>query len=371
MVMGAAAALLAFAAGGAQARAELVPSVVEARPDLAQRTFALVNSYRGGLGLPALAWDDRLAAAAAWFAQDRISLCRLEEQVEQSGGQVNVKWSWSPAFDCLVTHEDSRGRLPWDRAAAFGFPSRVVGENVALAWHESAERALDLWVHSPPHDGNQRRPDWQVAAAGVACQRFDSRWIRELGSSHRVACYYVMMFGIVGSGSARQAPPAVSSPSSPVGGAGPAGGRAISDPCAGRQAAEPPAERSVHRVEPGETLAGLAERYLGDPSRYCDLAAWSGISAPYLLRAGQEVVVPSQGGGQVQPAEEKPVGVTEGTPVGVQEPTGTDEAAAPPHLSAPLPDRLAGDYAGSEERGQWWLQVLREIGRGLRQLWPF
>jgi len=73
------AVLLALVAGGAGARAEvtkeIITGVIEPRPDLAQRTFALVNSYRASLGLPVLARDERLAAAAAWFAQDMLVPC--------------------------------------------------------------------------------------------------------------------------------------------------------------------------------------------------------------------------------------------------------------------------------------------------------
>lgn len=366
-------ALLALLAGAAGARGEVLPGTVEVRPDLAQRTFALVNAYRTSLGLGALAWDDRLAAAAAWFAQDRVSPCQFDKQVEGDGtGRVTL------LDGCVVTHRDSLGRLPWDRAAAFGFPPGQASENVVILFEESPEEALRQWQESPGHDRNQRNPAWAVGAAGAACRRTRGAG---LGGEDLLVCYYVMMFGPAPEGGSGQASSPPAAPSRPASAGRPAGGGSgqaavVPDPCAGRQAPAPPARRSVHRVEPGETLAQLAERYLGDAGRYCDLAAWSGIGPPYLLRVGQEVVVPAQeqapsGDGRQREAQEaqEDSSPSSGT---VERGASVQETPAPASHPGILPDRAVGDLPARDAgRSHPLLQLLAEIGRRLRKLWPF
>ena len=265
---------------------------------------------------------------------------------------------------------------------AFGFPTNRVGENAALAFEASAEKALQMWKDSPGHDANQRRPDYQVGAAGVACKRFVG--VSPFGDDI-LGCQYVMMFGILGRSGSQQAlpsspPPAPATSQRPAGGGGGRPAAVVpADPCAGHQAAPPPAERSVHRVEPGETLSGLAQRYLGDPSRYCDLAAWSGISAPYLLRVGQEVVVPAQAGPAAGTAEEQGQTAAPAEASGPQ--LAPNEAPLaqkeePPEMSSGsgvmVPDRLVGEMpvrSGSSRHPV--LRLLSEIGRRVRELWPF
>ncbi len=157
------------------------------------------------------------------------------------------------------------------------------------------------------------------------------------------------------------------------------GGRvtAAPDPYRGRQSASHPAQQAVHRVEPGERLMGPAHHYVGDPSRYCDLAAWSGIGAPYLLRLGPEVVVPAQGEPPAVAPEERWRQQDAGggdAATGQLRSTGEGErASAPPTYRDTLPDRLVGDTParGSRSGSHPLLRVLAEIGRRIRELWPF
>jgi uncharacterized protein YkwD len=57
-------------------------TVVTEEPQLARQVFSLVNSYRASLGLSPLAWDESLAAAAAWHARWLASRCSFVEEVD-------------------------------------------------------------------------------------------------------------------------------------------------------------------------------------------------------------------------------------------------------------------------------------------------
>lgn len=173
--------LLAFLASAAAffalaATFALAPTIVhaqrgylESRPVWARELLDLLNSYRASKGLPLLAWDSRLAAAAQWMAEDMAGQCLA-----------------GPS--CPLSHIDSQGRRPAQRAASFGYPWAVVGENAAFGYPTPAD-ALEGWKRSPGHEMNQTRSDWTVAGVGVACAVF--AWGRE-------ACYYYIKFGPVG-----------------------------------------------------------------------------------------------------------------------------------------------------------------------------
>ncbi len=47
-----------------------------------------------------------------------------------------------------------------------------------------------------------------------------------------------------------------------------------------------------HVVKPGETLWGISASDFGDPTKYSQLAARSGISNPHLIFPGQTVLIP-------------------------------------------------------------------------------
>ena len=388
-----------LAAGvGAMATAGGAPAsdvtVVTERPDLGRQVFSLVNGYRASLGLSSLAWDDRLAAAAAWHARWLASQCYFVEEVyDDSSYRVRL------ADGCLVTHRDGLGRGPGERAAAFGFPHPwAVGENIAAPWGEEPQEALRQWQGSPGHDANQRRPDYALAGSGAACSRYSGSLV--FRDPVPPLCFYVVVFALgeeqTAGGEDRPGPtpaPPLSPPrwtSAPFEGREGGGQEArAKDPCAGREVAPPPAEMAIYRAAPGDTLAGLAARFLGDPGRYCDLAAWNGIGAPYLLRAGQELKVPAPPGDDVE-SEAQDEG--QGGEVTTQEVKGEDTTAAPQAPSEEEehgPDNIAvqatpveeveatpeddwGAATGDEEGdGHPVLAFILRVLRRLRELWPW
>jgi len=144
----------------------LPPEGVVPRPDLARRAAELINHYRHALGLRPLRWDERLAAAAD---------CRPEGQ----------------SHSCPVSHVDPSGRLPWERARAFGYPSGHVGENLAAVYKPPGrilqpDEAFAGWKDSPGHEANQTHPAWEEVGVGTAR--------RELGGRFTI-CYYYVQFG--------------------------------------------------------------------------------------------------------------------------------------------------------------------------------
>jgi len=55
------------------------------------------------------------------------------------------------------------------------------------------------------------------------------------------------------------------------------------------------AAHQPYEVRPGDTLGGIAARYLGDPLRFVALARYSGIARPKALVAGQVLKLPVSG----------------------------------------------------------------------------
>ena len=113
--------------------------VFAADPSPAQRLFQLVNNDRAQLGLPALAWDDRLAAAAQKHTQ-------LMADNNQAVHQLS-------------------GEAPLGRRLA-GVPWDVSGENIAL--NTSITRAHNWLMKSPPHRANILNREFNRVGIGVA-----------------------------------------------------------------------------------------------------------------------------------------------------------------------------------------------------------
>jgi hypothetical protein len=51
---------------------------------------------------------------------------------------------------------------------------------------------------------------------------------------------------------------------------------------------------TLHRLAEGDTLAGIAGTYLGDPGRWREIADSNGIDDPLRLEPGQPVVIPTR-----------------------------------------------------------------------------
>jgi len=357
-------------------------TVVTEEPQLARQVFSLVNSYRASLGLSPLAWDESLAAAAAWHARWLASRCSFVEEVD--GNSYRLRF----ADSCLVTHRDGLGRGPGERAAAFGFPRPwAVGENIAAPWGRDPAAALRQWQESPGHDANQRRPDYALAGAGAACVRYTGSWM----VSETFLCFYVIDFAL-GDGQPRSTSAPSGTPSGLTSAPGPAPGDSsgrgaaqggtAGDPCVGRKVAPAPEEMVIYRVAPGDTLAALAARFLGDPQRYCDLATWNDIRAPYWLQVGQELKVPAPAEGDVESERVQEEGQQQEAREGTGEETPTSEEVTPPEEERGS-DVLA--VGGAEDGQGRTAEVAREkeggghpvltfIGRllrRLRELWPF
>jgi uncharacterized protein YkwD/LysM repeat protein len=369
-------------------------TVVTEEPQLARQVFSLVNGYRASLGLSPLAWDESLAAAAAWHARWLASQCRFVEEVEEEVDGTSYRLRL--ADGCLVTHRDGLGRGPGERAAAFGFPRPwAVGENIAAPWGRDPATALRQWQESPGHDANQRRPDYALAGAGAACVRYSGSLVI---AERPILCFYVINFALgeeQGTGGVGQPQPmptpnqASSGPTYAPGptpragsGGGADQGATAGDPCVGRKVTPAPGEMVIYRVAPGDTLAALAARFLGDPQRYCDLAAWNDIRAPYWLQVGQELKVPAPAEGDVKSERVQEEGQQQEAREGTGEETPASEEVTPPeeeHGSDVLTvggaedgQATATEVAREKEGGGH--PVLTFIGRllrRLRELWPF
>lgn len=115
-------------------------------PDGLERTAAevvdLTNGERARAGLPPLARDPLLAAAAQAHCADMV------------------------ARD-FYSHTSPDGSRPWDRAAAAGSARRTIGENIACGQRSAAE-VVRGWMNSPGHRANILKPDFTHIGVGFA-----------------------------------------------------------------------------------------------------------------------------------------------------------------------------------------------------------
>ncbi|MFF4474994.1 CAP domain-containing protein [Streptomyces sp. NPDC001599] len=129
-------------------------------PDGLARTTAevvgLTNRERAGAGLPALAVDARLTAAAQAHSADMVTRD-------------------------FYSHTDPDGGKPWDRAAAAGADRRTVGENIACGQRSPAE-VVEGWMNSPGHRANILKADFTHIGVGLA-------------GGGRAGTYWTQLFG--------------------------------------------------------------------------------------------------------------------------------------------------------------------------------
>jgi uncharacterized protein YkwD/stress response protein SCP2 len=129
-------------------------------PDALSRTaaevLALTNAERGRAGLPPLAVDPLLTAAAQAHCADMI------------------------ARD-FYDHVSPDGTRPWDRAAAAGSRLRTIGENIACGQRSPAE-VVEGWMSSPGHRANILKRDFAHLGIGFA-------------GGGRAGTYWAQLFG--------------------------------------------------------------------------------------------------------------------------------------------------------------------------------
>ncbi|PWI13406.1 stress protein [Streptomyces sp. Act143] len=100
------------------------------------------NHERTRHGLPPLAVDPRLTAAAQAHSTDMIARA-------------------------FYSHTSPDGSRPWDRAAAAGATRRSIGENIACGQRSPAE-VVEGWMNSPGHRANILKPDFTHIGIGFA-----------------------------------------------------------------------------------------------------------------------------------------------------------------------------------------------------------
>jgi uncharacterized protein YkwD len=129
----------------AVAAAILFPLLAAASDDsqaiTVENVLRVMNQYRAAAGVPPLATDDRLRAAA----DDRM------RHMEEVG-------YWS--------HESPDGMTPfvWVRMRAYDF--RKVGENLAAGF-DTAGLLVQAWMESPGHRANVLSPDYQDCGLSI------------------------------------------------------------------------------------------------------------------------------------------------------------------------------------------------------------
>ncbi|MER5877997.1 CAP domain-containing protein [Streptomyces sp. NPDC001910] len=122
----------------------------------AREVIALTNTERTTHGLPPLAPDSPLTAAAQGHSADMV------------------------ARD-FYAHTSPEGRRPWDRAAAAGSGRRTIGENIACGQRSPAEVVLG-WMNSPGHRANILKRDFTHIGIGLA-------------GGGRAGTYWTQLFG--------------------------------------------------------------------------------------------------------------------------------------------------------------------------------
>jgi uncharacterized protein YkwD len=139
------------------AEAEAGPRINKAE----RKVLSQINRYRASRGLRRLRVNGRLTRAAEWMSRDMGRHHRF-------------------------SHTDSRGRSPFGRIAAFGYPSRNTwrGENLA-AGNPSPRGAFMQWRNSPAHDANMRGRYYRsigIARVRVPGSPYGWYWTTTFGS---------------------------------------------------------------------------------------------------------------------------------------------------------------------------------------------
>jgi uncharacterized protein YkwD len=121
----------------------------------------MINQFRRAHGMRPLRIDGTLTRAAGWVALDLGRTGRF-------------------------SHTDSRGRDPFDRLRAFGYPSGDTYRGENLAAGNAAPRPTYLqWLNSPPHKANWMNPRYRaigIARVNVPGSPYGWYWATTFGS---------------------------------------------------------------------------------------------------------------------------------------------------------------------------------------------
>ncbi|MEU0202915.1 MULTISPECIES: CAP domain-containing protein [unclassified Streptomyces] len=116
----------------------------------------LTNRERARAGLPPLAVDPLLTAAAQAHSADMVARA-------------------------FYSHTAPDGSRPWDRAAAAGSTRRSIGENIACGQRSPAD-VVEGWMNSPGHRANILKPGFTHIGIGFA-------------GGGRAGTYWTQLFG--------------------------------------------------------------------------------------------------------------------------------------------------------------------------------
>ncbi|MCX7925264.1 MAG: CAP domain-containing protein [Fimbriimonadales bacterium] len=138
-------------------------ATIETRLKLLHDYAVAVNEARVVRGLPPLKLNEQLCDAAQSYAETLLAT-----------GQIR--------------HADAQGRRADYRAVAAGYFYYRLGENLA-AGQLSYERALEMWLQSPPHRANLLSADYRELGVGFTANdsaRYRTAWTQLLGARHHV-----------------------------------------------------------------------------------------------------------------------------------------------------------------------------------------
>lgn len=123
--------------------------------------------------------DRLLARINAYRAEHGAAPLRLSATLQRAAEGHSADMASRDYFE----HTTPEGRSPFDRASAAGYPSRMVGENLA-AGHAGADATFTQWRNSPAHDAGMR--DRRYRAVGLG-------YVGRPGSRYRH--YWTMLMG--------------------------------------------------------------------------------------------------------------------------------------------------------------------------------
>ena len=217
----------------------LIPALANAQSDLLGR----VNALRASVGRPPYTLNSALSAAA----------------------QDQAQWMASTGS---ISHTRPDGSGPRSRAAAYGYPSAQVSENIYGGTNATADSAWNFWINSGIHYAGLVNPNYDQVGIGVA----SGSW----GST------YVMVFGNSGGPSFA----AVSANTSGGGASGPPSFVVGTDEHG----------NIMHEVQPGDTLGDIALIYGYTWDDLPAMMALNSISDVRDLDVGSVFLVPPKAG---------------------------------------------------------------------------